>query len=121
MRIDARETCMGEDMLVTHDDEPYTGEVEHREADGTIVAVITYYEGIEHGPHHTWYVDGTKRSQGIANMGAAVGQWRRWHPDGRLACLQTFDNHGRQLHRTEWDREGNVVVDRPQMRPCPDH
>ncbi len=112
MRIDKRDSYRDESMLVMYEDEPFTGELESKDADGNVVALFTYYEGITHGPQLQWYPDGQKKAEGVSESGSAIGEWRRWHPNGQLAQVKTFDGNGRQLHVTKWDKDGALIEDK---------
>ncbi|WP_194852868.1 toxin-antitoxin system YwqK family antitoxin [Nocardia sp. SYP-A9097] len=112
MKVDSRDTYTGEDTLLWHDDEHVTGEVEYRDANGNLILAADYWEGVKHGRQQEWYPDGAKRAEGGINMGAAVGEWRKWHPNGQLAELRTFAENGNPLHRTRWDRDGNLTEDK---------
>ncbi|WP_053737236.1 toxin-antitoxin system YwqK family antitoxin [Nocardia sp. NRRL S-836] len=112
MRIDSTESYLDETARVHHDGELFDGEVETRDATGTVIDLTTYWQGIPHGPHSAWYPSGRIRQQGVHNAGTAVGEWRKWHPNGRLAELRTFDPQGRQLTRRRWDSDGNLVEEK---------
>lgn len=106
MRIDSTESYMDETMRVHHGDELFDGEVETRDADGDVVGLTTYWQGIPHGPQTTWHPNGQKRQEGVHNLGAPVGEWRTWHPNGQLAERRTFDQ---PISRKRWDADGNVI------------
>ncbi|MEW2436628.1 hypothetical protein AB0952_21140 [Streptomyces caniferus] len=112
MRIDDEDSYRDDDMRVHHEDEPFTGEVVHRDADGRVSALICYVEGVPSGPQTEWYSDGSKRNEGQTRWGLAVGDWRRWHPNGRLAEHSVFSPQGRRTRRRRWDQDGNLTEDR---------
>ncbi|MBW4719901.1 toxin-antitoxin system YwqK family antitoxin [Saccharothrix obliqua] len=112
MRIDRRETYRDESMRVVHDGELFTGELETKDADGNLIALGNYYEGVQHGLQEQWFPNGRKKAEGVVDFGVAVHEWRRWYPDGTPAQVRTFDAAGRQLHITRWDKDGTLVEDK---------
>lgn len=111
MRIDQNDTYVDETQRVFHEDELFTGELEHRDADGNLLELANYYEGVKHGVQEQWYPSGERKTRGISKMGKAVGDWYQWHPDGRPAMHRTFNDNGWPLHVKRWDAEGNLVQD----------
>jgi antitoxin component YwqK of YwqJK toxin-antitoxin module len=116
MRIDGSESYVDETARLHHDGELFDGEVETTDADGNVIGLVTYWQGIPHGPQTLWYPNGQKRQEGVNNAGLPVGEWRKWHPDGRPAEFRTFDDHGQPLSRTRWDEDGNPAEDRTFTR-----
>ncbi|MBV2363586.1 toxin-antitoxin system YwqK family antitoxin [Streptomonospora nanhaiensis] len=118
-------TRVTEDDLESQDDGrvlyqglPYTGEVAELAGDGTVVAVVSYERGREHGPWREWYPDGRLKVAGRVEYGkGAVGTWRTWHPNGRLAERHDFDGDGRLRGVRRWDAEGNLVESRDYLDP----
>lgn len=78
-----------------------------KDANGTVIGLITYWQGILHGPQTIWYPSGQKRQEGVNDAGLAVGEWWKWHPNGKLAERRTFDDRGLPLARERWDEDGN--------------
>lgn len=112
MRIDYEDSYLDDDMRVHYEDELFTGEVVHRDSAGRVIAEISYVEGVPSGPQAEWYSDGTKKNEGQATFGLAVGDWRKWHPNGQLAEHSVFSPQGRRTHRRRWDKDGNLTEDK---------
>ena len=113
MRINADDTDLDVDGCVLYDGTPYTGEVEETAPNGQVIAITSYYKGFEDGPTREWYRDGTKRVEGESRFGVgAVGLWREWHPNGRLAVERGFSERGQQLYLRGWDEAGVLVEDK---------
>ncbi|TWP45227.1 hypothetical protein FKR81_39835 [Lentzea tibetensis] len=103
---------MDDTMRVLHEDELFTGEVITRDAEGRIVGLVTYFEGVPHGPQGQWYADGSNKKEGQVDWGLAVGDWRAWHPNGQLAEHTVFNENGRRARRQRWDKDGNLTEDK---------
>ncbi len=116
MRIDSTQSYTDETMRVHHDGELFDGEVETKDADGNVIGLITYWQGIPHGTQTLWYPNGQKRQHGVNKSGSAVGEWQKWHPNGQLAEWRTFDPQGQPVARKRWDRDGNVTEDKTFAR-----
>ncbi|MGW8554127.1 toxin-antitoxin system YwqK family antitoxin [Streptomyces tubercidicus] len=112
MRIEKEDSYFDDDMLLCHDDAPFTGEVVARDANGQVIGLLNYVEGVEWGPHCQWYPDGSKKKEGTAQRGVAVGDWRKWHPNGQLAEHSVYNSQGWPVRRQQWDENGNVTEDR---------
>ncbi|MFH8520711.1 toxin-antitoxin system YwqK family antitoxin [Streptomyces gelaticus] len=76
-------------------------------SDGRMTSLDSYVAGVQHGPSHEWYKDGTLRSEGTAREGRPVGASREWHPNGALAAEVEFSEDGTTtLAERRWDEEG---------------
>jgi antitoxin component YwqK of YwqJK toxin-antitoxin module len=104
--IDDLDVDLDQGMRLLYRGEPFTGEVmEH--LGGALVSLENYEDGLVHGPSWEWYEDGTLRSEGTARRARAVGVWREWHPNGKLACERVFTEDGlARLSVQEWDASG---------------
>ncbi|ONI89429.1 hypothetical protein ALI22I_15520 [Saccharothrix sp. ALI-22-I] len=111
MRIDQDDTYVDDTQRVLHEGELFTGELETRDANGDLLELANYYEGVEHGVQEQWYPGGREKVQGISKMGKAVGDWYQWHPNGRLAVHRMFDDNGWPLHVKRWYAEGDLIQD----------
>ncbi|AYG78188.1 hypothetical protein DWB77_00295 [Streptomyces hundungensis] len=90
MRIKGDQTYLDECGRTCHTGELFTGEVEEVADNGHTELLGTYCSGIEHGRQQEWWPDGTKRAEGVAITGAAVGEWRYWHANGRPSEVVVF-------------------------------
>jgi antitoxin component YwqK of YwqJK toxin-antitoxin module len=113
MRVDEKETYVGDDLRVMHGDEPFTGEVAAMGPEGNIVELATYFDGVPHGPQIIWYSNGQKKQEGVCDYGRNVGEWRRWHKNGQLAECTVFDDHNLPASRKRWDDQGNLTEEGP--------
>jgi antitoxin component YwqK of YwqJK toxin-antitoxin module len=70
-----------------------------------------YTSGIVDGPTREWWSDGTPKAEGRYRRGRPVGDFRKWHENGRLAMVKHFDEggFGDLIKIEEWDEDGNVV------------
>ncbi|MEU5009510.1 hypothetical protein AB0G35_04300 [Streptomyces sp. NPDC021749] len=103
---------MEDDMLVYHEDKPFTGEVVTRAENGQIVSIVNYVEGTESGRQEHWYSDGSKKAEGSSRLGVPVGEWHKWHSNGQLAERSVFNSRGEYMRRQRWDKSGNLTVDK---------
>jgi antitoxin component YwqK of YwqJK toxin-antitoxin module len=120
MRINIDDADMSDDHRLTYQGEWFTGEAVETARNGQVIALTTYYAGMEDGPSKEWYPDGQPKSEGQVRYGMAIGTFREWHRNGRLAVEQRFDDegHGRQLSLRRWDEDGNLIEDKT-YRPSP--
>lgn len=112
MRVGFDEVDIQDDLRVTHQGVPFTGEVVEHAPDGRIVALTTYFDGMEDGPYAEWYPTGEPKAAGTVRYGTAVGVHESWHRDGGLAGRDEFDDAGRLLRRLRWAADGTVIDDR---------
>ncbi|MGW0964535.1 toxin-antitoxin system YwqK family antitoxin [Streptomyces gelaticus] len=104
--IDDLEVDMDQGQRLLYRGELFTGKVEER-LGGAVVSLDSYVAGVQHGPSHEWYKDGTLRSEGTAREGRPVGASREWHPNGALAAEVEFSEDGTTtLAERRWDEEG---------------
>ena len=87
----------------------FTGQAAEYGREGQLLGLTSYVNGIPDGPDKGWYPDGTPESEGVVKYGRAVGEWRRWHPDGSLQKLDIFSDKGDLLSRRMWDENGNLI------------
>lgn len=65
--------------------------------DGTVakrfcVRVESNGEPVAHGWYSEWYPNGTKKTQGLYQMGKKFGTWKSWHWNGNLESEGVFLN-----------------------------
>ncbi|GAA3174746.1 MULTISPECIES: toxin-antitoxin system YwqK family antitoxin [Streptomyces] len=111
MRVDHEDTYKDDDMRVHYEDDLFTGEVAAHNGAGTLIALMSYVDGVPSGPHATWYPNGQKREEGTMRWGIAVGEWHAWHSNGQLAEHSVFNLQGKRERRQRWDKEGNLTKD----------
>lgn len=109
-RVDVDDTEWDDGLFLLHDGEPFTGEVEETDADGRLLALETYRNGLADGDALRWHQNGRLRSEVVSNMGHAVGRAREWHENGQLAAEKTFDEGGRLVEVSMWDEDGAPVA-----------
>lgn len=99
VRVDRARTTE-ENGVTTLDGEPFTGQLQ--DGDRT----TSYRDGLADGPW--WAPD----AEGRHELGVRVGEWRRWHGNGRVAELTVHDAKGAVTKIQRWDDAGFVVDDR---------
>ncbi|HEX5116113.1 MAG TPA: hypothetical protein VFW65_13035 [Pseudonocardiaceae bacterium] len=110
-RVRVGDTTVDEHEDVCYQGVPFTGQVYDTASDGTLVTQKSYRDGLEDGPQHEWYSDGTPESEYQAVAGAVVGLALDWHPNGQLARRQEFDSYGELRRREVWDPDGTPEPD----------
>ncbi|MEU7480618.1 hypothetical protein AB0A63_31885 [Lentzea sp. NPDC042327] len=111
MRVNRSKTVDTPAAILLHDGEPFTGELEDTDAEGNVIALSSYVDGIEHGPQTEWYPSGEKQAEGRCHRGSPVGEWREWHRNGKLAEHDLFNVFGELVERRRWDEHGTLLVD----------
>ncbi|GAA2716335.1 hypothetical protein GCM10010315_27190 [Streptomyces luteosporeus] len=76
----------------------------------------TYCSGIEHGRQQEWWPDGTKRAEGVTIMGAAVGEWRYWHANGRPSEVVVSMRTVGRCREKRWNAVGELIMDHVTRR-----
>lgn len=109
MRVELNDVTTEDDLRVTYQGEPFTGEVVERVRGGQIVAVRTYHLGVEDGPSAAWYPTGERKGTGVVRMGTAIGVHEVWHQNGTPAVRVEFDDDGNFLSRRRWTEDGTLV------------
>ena len=109
MRVDFDDIETEDDLRVTYQGEPFTGEVVERGPGGQVVALTTYFNGMEDGPSAEWYPTGERKSAGMVRYGSAVGVHEEWYRDGTLAARDEFDENGKLLSRHRWAEDGTPI------------
>lgn len=111
-RVQGDQTHLDEYGRVCGEDgELFTGELEERTDDGRVASLSNYFDGVEHGLQQEWWPGGTKRAEGVTDMGAAVGRWRSWRANGQLSELVVFNENGREMTRKCWNAAGELTED----------
>ncbi|MGW3786101.1 toxin-antitoxin system YwqK family antitoxin [Micromonospora chokoriensis] len=109
MRVEYDDVETEDDLRVSHQGELFTGEVVERSPQGQIIAITTYFKGIEDGPSAEWYPSGERRAEGSARYGTAVGVHEEWHRNGNPAARFEFDDQGKMLSRQRWAEDGTPI------------
>lgn len=109
MRVNIDDTDFDDDLRYFYDGEPFTGEAVETHPNGQVINLITFRNGVEHGPQLGWYPDGSRRSETNVVNGNPVGISRRWHRNGQLAEEGEFDEHGTMTGFCRWDEEGSPI------------
>lgn len=112
MRVNRDQTADTAAAILLHEGHPFTGEVEDTDAEGRVIGLTSYTGGIEHGLQAEWYPTGEKYIEGQCEQGSAVGEWREWHRNGKLAEHSLFNEFGELIQLRRWDEEGNLVENR---------
>jgi hypothetical protein len=88
------------DGITTLDGHPFTGQL--RDGD----RITSYRDGVPDGPW--WAPD----AEGRHDQGVRVGEWRRWHGNGRLRELVVHDQQGAVTKIQRWDDAGFLTDER---------
>lgn len=107
MRINIDETDFDDDLRYFHQGKPFTGEAIETAPTGELIALTTFRNGIEDGPHLGWYRDGSRRSETTVVNGKAVGISRKWYPNGQIAEEVEFDENGEMVMLRRWNEDGS--------------
>ncbi|MEU7639521.1 MULTISPECIES: toxin-antitoxin system YwqK family antitoxin [unclassified Streptomyces] len=112
MRVEYDDCYRDEGARLIYEDDLLTGEAVSRDRQGRVIGLLSFVDGVSSGPQTEWYPDGTKKSEGRTRYGLAIGDWRKWHPNGQLAEHKVFSTQGRYERVQKWDKEGNLVKDK---------
>ncbi|MEV6606726.1 pentapeptide repeat-containing protein [Kutzneria sp. NPDC051319] len=108
-RVDRDHTTEA-DGLRCHDGKPFTGQLEEGDR------ITSYRDGLKDGPW--WAPD----AEGRHEQGVRVGEWRRWHSNGRIRELTAHDPQGAVTKIQRWDANGFLLDEReapPDEPPLP--
>ncbi|MFG1895784.1 toxin-antitoxin system YwqK family antitoxin [Micromonospora zamorensis] len=109
MRVEYDDVEIEDDLRVTHQGELFTGEVVERSPQGQVIAVTTYFKGMEDGLSAEWYRSGERKAEGSAHYGIAVGVHEEWHRNGNPAARVEFDDQGKLISRQRWAEDGTPI------------
>ncbi|HWR49191.1 MAG TPA: hypothetical protein VN327_16520, partial [Pseudonocardiaceae bacterium] len=101
------DTDFDDDLRYFYQGEPFTGEAVETDPAGRVIGLITFRNGIAHGPDLEWYPDGTRRFEANVVNGNAVGISRQWHHNGQLAEETEFDERGEMVRFQHWNEDGS--------------
>jgi antitoxin component YwqK of YwqJK toxin-antitoxin module len=107
---------LDDSLRLVHEGEPFTGELVNTYGE-TLIFLETYRDGWRDGPLREWYEDGTPKAEGMARHSLAVGTYREWHRNGRLAVEKLFNDKGRLVSEKHWDEDGTPEAFRPTGMP----
>ncbi|GAA3434361.1 toxin-antitoxin system YwqK family antitoxin [Kutzneria kofuensis] len=85
---------------------PFTGEAVTYNWLDEVRSLVTYVDGIREGAQREWYDGEELRSELTVHNGRVVGPAREWHPNGRPAREQWFDERGLPAAESRWDEDG---------------
>jgi antitoxin component YwqK of YwqJK toxin-antitoxin module len=111
VRVDSDEIYVdyeGRDQYWMWQGKRFTGISVEVGVDGHTVSETTYVDGLETGPHRTWYWNGKLESEGVSRWNRNHGPFKTWYESGRLQ-YEGFAESGYVIWRREWDEEGNLV------------
>ncbi len=98
-RVDRTQTTE-ENGLTTVNGDPFTGQLQ----DGD--SITSYRDGVPDGP---WW---SPNAEGRHEQGVRVGEWRRWHANGRVRELIAHDQKGAVAKIQRWDDSGFLADER---------
>ncbi|CCH15527.1 toxin-antitoxin system YwqK family antitoxin [Micromonospora lupini] len=109
MRVEYDDVETEDDLRVTYQGDLFTGEVVERSPQGQVIAITTYFNGMEDGLSTEFYPSGERKAEGSARYGTAVGVHQEWHRNGNLAARLEFDDQGKLLSRHRWAEDGTPI------------
>ncbi|MGC5306229.1 toxin-antitoxin system YwqK family antitoxin [Micromonospora zamorensis] len=109
MRVEYDDVETEDDLRVTYQGELFTGEVVERSPQGQVIALTTYFKGMEDGLSAEWYPSGERKAEGSVRYGTAVGVHEEWHRNGNPAARIEFDDQGKLLSRHRWAEDGTPI------------
>ncbi|MDE2681042.1 MAG: hypothetical protein OSB29_06725 [Verrucomicrobiota bacterium] len=73
---------------------------------------VNYVQGLKSGAEHTWYANGTARSQSFYANGFRVGPWTTFHPNGKTNKVMVLSTKipGKVLRRAAFDLTGRPLT-----------
>lgn len=88
--------------------------------DGTLRREVKYVRGFPQGVCHEWHKNGQLRKEWYAEPSVAPSKTTEWYEDGHIksSCIR---EHGIELEYKEWDKEGNLIVERKLNEDSPMH
>lgn len=129
-----QDTYRGTDGLLylRSTDQPFSGVVVSKYADGVTRARTPYVRGIPHGTHRSWHENGRLASMIDYSEGQRKNRWTRWYPNGHmqenikvshgkvlavanyystgeLCILSTFDWDEKIIRQIVYDKEQRVL------------
>jgi len=78
--------------------------------DGSLLAEVSYDQGVRHGPYRDYWSNGRVSLEGQYAGGLQEGEWRFYNPDGSLWEILRFEV-GREI--IEWDEFFSSPHDTP--------
>jgi len=60
---------------------------------GQLHEIITYSNGRRHGPFVSYDAQGNKTTEGSYESDERAGTWKRYHSDGSVKSIETYDNN----------------------------
>jgi antitoxin component YwqK of YwqJK toxin-antitoxin module len=96
------------DGLYYLEGQPFTGVVECRLPDGTLVAESEHRDGLLWGRKRSWHPSGGLELDAECAWGGYHGRVREWYEDGRLAADLEYE-YAVKVRATRWDEQGRVV------------
>lgn len=99
-----------EDLRLLYEGEPVDGEVVRLDDEGHVVESMQYRGGIASGWGHTYYSNGSKRSEYWYEGGSRRGVGKEWHANGGLRS-ETSYVQGHVVEERTWDEVGGQLPD----------
>tara|TARA_B100001175_G_C19508132_1_gene642070 strand:+ start:1085 stop:1555 length:471 start_codon:yes stop_codon:yes gene_type:complete len=87
----------------------YTGRCINYNAEGVLLSIQRYQDGLDHGKWKFFYEDGTIETVGKFKMGKRVGKWKYYHPNGNLKQVSSYKSGLRYGAWTGYNSEGDVI------------
>ena len=68
---------------------PYTGKIKTRNGKDKFWMITNYKNGLPHGLHKRFFLDGSLMERGYYKSGRRIGQWNGYYPDGSINYSMT--------------------------------
>ncbi|HEY0451513.1 hypothetical protein [Actinophytocola sp.] len=112
-RVEESELDWDDDNRPYYRDEPFTGECVETAADGRLLSLSTYVDGLDEGPFHCWSGDGVLVIDGTCRRGRPVGTQREWYDSGAPKVERAYDERSTLVRMRRWAEDGTVTLELP--------
>jgi hypothetical protein len=111
IRVEEDDLEWDDNNLPSYEGEPFTGECIEVAADGRLLSLTTYVNGLDEGPFRAWSGDGVLVVEGTSHLGRTIGVQREWYSTGALKVERNYGEYGVLLRYQQWDEDGNLIED----------
>ncbi|MEV1288695.1 hypothetical protein [Micromonospora sp. NPDC049679] len=91
------------------DERLVTGEVAEYDANGELIAVIGYRDGLKHGSELHYFPGGKLQYRGEWANGRAVGVHHAWYLSGQMAEEHHYSDEGWPVEVLKWSEDGTLI------------
>jgi antitoxin component YwqK of YwqJK toxin-antitoxin module len=109
LRVSLDDIDWTDELQVTFNGEPVTGEVVDLDQHGRPIEVVTYDYGIQEGLTRRFYPDGSVQFELWYEVGIPVGVGRTWYENGQLQS-ETRYSQGNVVEKRTWAEDGTELT-----------